>query len=313
MNTFFSQQPLLLAPMAGYTDVAFRALCQSFGCDLAYSEMVSAKGLLYGNERTETYLALGAEETHVAVQLFGHEPPIIKEAIHLVQEALGDRLFCIDLNMGCPAHKIVSNGDGSALMLRPALAGQIVRAATDAAFVPVTVKFRKGYEEDTCVSFAKVLADNGASALTLHPRTRAQQYSGAADYACIRAVKQAVSVPVIGNGDVTDVDSYRRIRNETGCDGVMIGRGALGRPWIFALLRAASRGEDYPIPDRKERMALAYRHAERILAEKGERGLLELRKHMPFYLHGLRGASELRVRANHVKNLEELREILLDS
>ena len=201
--------PVLLAPMAGYTDVVFRTLCSSFGCDLTCTEMISAKGLTYGNEKTGGYLAVGEEEDRIAVQLFGHEPDLLAEAVSITVDRLGPRLAAIDLNMGCPAQKIVSNGDGSALMRTPALAGDIIEAVKRVSPVPVTVKFRKGWDDDTCVSFAKVLESAGADALCLHPRTRLQQYSGTADRIAIAAVKAAVRITVIGNGDITDGETGR--------------------------------------------------------------------------------------------------------
>ena len=307
------EQPVLLAPMAGYTDVVFRALCRSFGCDLCCTEMISAKGLVFGNERTSDYLMLGADEPAVAVQLFGHEPEVLAEAARLVADRLDGRLFCIDLNMGCPAQKIVSNGDGCALMRTPALAGAIVEAVRKAVTVPVTVKFRKGWDSDTCVSFAKVLEEHGANALCVHPRTRVQQYEGKADRSAIAAVKAAVSIPVIGNGDVVDGESAAAMRSETNCDGVMVGRGALGRPWIFAEIKATLNGDPYDRPTVSEQLAIALLHAERIEAEKGPHRLVELRKHLPRYLHGVRNAAALRTRLNGAKSAGEIREILLDS
>ena len=307
------EQPVLLAPMAGYTDVVFRALCRSFGCDLACTEMISAKGLVFGNEKTSDYLTLGAEESSIAVQLFGHEPDVLAEAARLVYDRLGGRLFGIDLNMGCPAQKIVSNGDGCALMRTPALAGAIVEAVRTAVPVPVTVKFRKGWDGDTCVSFAKVLEEHGASALCLHPRTRVQQYEGKADRAAIAAVKASVSVPVIGNGDIVDGPSAAAMLKETRCDGVMVGRGALGRPWIFAEIKAAQNGETYEPPTLSERLRIALLHAERIEAERGPHGLVELRKHLPRYLHGVRNGAALRTRLNAANSAAEIRQILLDS
>jgi len=299
--------------MAGYTDVVFRALCTSFGCDLTYTEMVSAKGLTFGNAKTADYLLLGEEESSVGVQLFGHEPDRMADAAKYVSDRLGPRLRCIDLNMGCPAQKIVSNGDGSALMKTPALAGRIVEAVKAASPVPVTVKFRKGWDGDTCVSFAKMLETSGADAICLHPRTRVQQYEGKADRAAIGAVKAAVHIPVIGNGDITCGESAVSMIRETGCDGVMIGRGALGRPWIFAEVKAALAGAPYAEPDVSERLTIALRHAERIEAVKGPHGLVELRKHLPRYLHGIRGAAALRTRLNDAKTAAEIREFLLDS
>ena len=299
--------------MAGYTDVVFRALCTSFGCDLTYTEMVSAKGLTFGNAKTADYLLLGEEESSVGVQLFGHEPDRMVDAAKYVSDRLGPRLRCIDLNMGCPAQKIVSNGDGSALMKTPALAGRIVEAVKAASPVPVTVKFRKGWDGDTCVSFAKMLETSGADAICLHPRTRVQQYEGKADRAAIGAVKAAVHIPVIGNGDITCGESAVSMIRETGCDGVMIGRGALGRPWIFAEVKAALAGAPYAEPDVSERLTIALRHAERIEAVKGPHGLVELRKHLPRYLHGIRGAASLRTRLNDAKTAAEIREFLLDS
>ncbi len=305
--------PILLAPMAGYTDVVFRALCVSFGCDLTYTEMVSAKGLSFGNVKTAGYLELGENEASVAVQLFGHEPALLADVAKAVCDRLGPRLKCIDLNMGCPAQKIVSCGDGSALMRTPALAGAVVEAVKKASSVPVTVKFRKGWDGDTCVSFAKVLEEHGADALTLHPRTRVQQYEGIADRAAIAAVKAAVSVPVIGNGDITSGESALAMVNETHCDGLMIGRGALGRPWIFREVKAALRGEPYEAPTVSERLKVAVLHAERIADAKGPHGLVELRKHLPRYLSGMRNAAALRARLNEAKSVEEIRQLLLDS
>lgn len=312
-NPFATELPVLLAPMAGYTDAVFRALCASFGCDLAYTEMVSAKGLSFGNERTGTYLALGEDEQRIGVQIFGHEPALMAEVAARICDLLGERLFCIDINMGCPVPKVVNGGDGSALMKTPALAGEVVEAVKRASRVPVTVKFRKGWDGDTCVPFAKVLEEHGADALCLHPRTRAQMYEGKADRTAIAAVKAAVRIPVIGNGDVTGGEDARSLVEETHCDGVMIGRGALGRPWIFAEVKAALQNEAYQPPSRLERMQIACLHAERIEAEKGAHGLIELRKHLPQYLKGMRGAATLRQRLNEAKTVAEIRHILLDS
>lgn len=299
--------------MAGYTDAVFRALCTSFGCDLTCTEMISAKGLTFGNVKTSEYLTLGDGEDAVAVQIFGHEPDLMADAVKLIADRLYTRLRCIDINMGCPAQKIVSNGDGSALMRTPALAGHIIEAVKKASPVPVTVKFRKGWDDDTCISFARVLEESGADALTLHPRTRMQQYQGFADRAAIAAVKAAVHIPVIGNGDIAcGADAVSMLR-ETGCDGVMVGRAALGHPWIFAEIKAAIAGTPYRTPDTSERLEIAIRHAERIEQEKGPHGLVELRKHLPRYLAGIRGAAALRVRLNEAKNAAEIRAFLLDS
>ncbi len=299
--------------MAGYTDIVFRALCTSFGCDLTYTEMVSAKGLTFGNVKTSEYLTLGEDEEQIAVQLFGHEPDRMADAVRIVSDHLGPRLRCIDINMGCPAQKIVTNGDGSALMKTPVLAGQVTEAARRVSPVPVTVKFRKGWDEDTCVSFAKTLENSGADAICLHPRTRVQQYGGTADREAIARVKAAVGIPVIGNGDITDGAGALSMLRETSCDGVMIGRGALGKPWIFREIKAAIANEPYAEPTVAERLAVAIRHAERIEAVKGPHGLVELRKHLPRYFFGIRGAAQLRQRLNDAKNAAEIRAFLLDS
>ncbi len=315
MTPYPAAHPILLAPMAGYTDAAFRALCLGCGCDLTCTEMVSAKGLLFGSVRTTEYLRLAPEESKIAVQLFGHEPDVLSDAAKLVCDALGERLACIDLNMGCPAPKIVSNGDGSALLKNPSLAGRIVAAVAAASRVPVTVKFRKGFDdgENIAVPFAVILEENGASAVTVHPRTRAQQYGGKADRSVIRSVKEAVSIPVIGNGDIASGADALRMLRETGCDGVMAARGALGNPWLFAEIRAAFAGEPYTPPTDRERYETAVLHAERIVAEKGPHGLVELRKHIPFYLRGTRNARELRQKINGVRDVSELRALLLGS
>ena len=313
IEPYACELPVLLAPMAGYTDVVFRALCVSFGCDLTYTEMVSAKGLSFGNAKTGAYLALGENESSVAVQIFGHEPGLMADVAKHICDLLGERLRCIDINMGCPAHKIVSNGDGSALMRDPALAGRITEAVKRASAVPVTVKFRKGWDSDISVPFAKMLEEHGADALTLHARTRVQQYEGTADRAAIAAVKAAVSIPVIGNGDIVDGASAAAMMRETGCDGIMIGRGALGAPWIFSEVKAALRGEPYTRPTVAERLQIACLHAERIEAQKGPHGLVELRKHLPRYLKGMRCAAALRQRLNEAKTVGEIRQLLLDS
>lgn len=312
-DPYRSAHPVLLAPMAGYTDVVFRTLCTSFGCDLTCTEMISAKGLTFGNEKTGGYLAVGEEEDKIAVQLFGHEPGLLAEAVSITADRLGSHLAAIDINMGCPAQKIVSNGDGSALMRTPALAGAIVEAVKRVSPVPVTVKFRKGWDDNTCVSFAKVLEFAGADALCLHPRTRMQQYRGFADRSAIAAVKAAVRIPVIGNGDITDGASAVSMLRETGCDGVMVGRAALGQPWIFREIKAAIAGIPYDAPTLSERLEVAILHAERIEASKGPHGLVELRKHLPRYLHGIRGSAALRTRLNEAKNAAEIRQFLLDS
>ncbi len=300
-----------LAPMAGYTDRSFRLLCREKGADLLISEMVSAKGLLFMSGRTRALYFTKDEDEPYAVQLFGSETETLSAAVRIVEEDLGDKLLAIDLNMGCPAPKIAGNGDGCALMLDPALAGSIVEATAKAAHVPVSVKFRKGWDEahQNAVEFARMCEESGASFLTIHGRTRTQMYSGKADLACMAAVKQAVSIPVIANGDVRDAQSALETLRETGCDGVMVGRGALGNPFVFEEIRCALDGRAYTPPTREERRETALRHARMALEEKGDRAIVELRKHLAFYLRGTKDAAKLRTRVNACRTLEELEKI----
>lgn len=311
-SVFPAGRPVLcLAPMAGFSDRTYRLLCHERGADLLFSEMISAKGLLYGSDKTRSLYLAKAEDEPFSVQLFGSVPDTLAEAVSIIESDLGGKLLSIDLNMGCPAPKITSNGDGSALMLNPALAGDIIEATVKAAHVPVSVKFRKGWDEahENAVEFARVCQGSGAAFVTIHGRTRAQMYAGLADRACMAAVKQAVQIPVIANGDVHDADSALSLLRETGCAGVMIGRGALGNPFVFEEIRAALDGRPYTPPTWEERRQTALRHAQMTLAEKGDHAIIELRKHLAFYLRGYRDAAKLRTRINTCKTLEELEEI----
>ena len=300
-----------LAPMAGFSDRTFRLLCRERGADLVTSEMISAKGLLFMSKKTRALYLPEEGDAPYAVQLFGNEPETLANAVAIVERDLGGQLLAIDLNMGCPAPKIAGNGDGSALMRDPVLAGQIVRATVDAAHVPVSVKFRKGWDaaHENAVEFARVCEANGASFLTIHGRTREQMYSGVADRACMAAVKQAVKIPVIANGDVHSAQTALDTLKETGCDGVMIGRGALGNPFVFEEIICALECKPYTPPTWDERRETAMRHARMALNEKGEHAIIELRKHLAFYLRGMHDAAKLRTRINSCKTLEELEQI----
>ena len=313
MQTFFpADRPIVcLAPMAGFSDRTFRLLCRERGADLVTSEMISAKGLLYGSDKTRSLYLVKEEDAPYSVQLFGSAPDTLARAVAILEDDLGEQLRSIDLNMGCPAPKIAGNGDGSALMLDPALAGRIIEATVNAAHVPVSVKFRKGWDETqgNAVEFARVCQESGASFVTIHGRTRKQMYAGLADRACMAAVKRAVSIPVIANGDVHDGESAISLLQETGCDGIMIGRGALGNPFLFEEIRAALDGKPYAPPTWDERRETALRHAQMTLDEKGDHAIIELRKHLVFYLRGIRDAAKLRTRINSCKTLEELQQI----
>lgn len=307
--------PLLLAPMAGFSDMSFRVLCKSLGCDLTVTEMVSAKGLFYGSQKTAELLETDPAERPVVMQIFGREPEIMADMAQRLAERYGEALLAIDINMGCPAPKITGNGEGSALMREPLLAGHIVETVAKKAGVPVTVKIRKGYDarHENAAEIARIAEDSGAAAITVHGRTREQMYAGSADYAAIAAVRAAVKIPVIGNGDVRDGDSALRLLRQTRCDGIMIGRGALGNPFVFSEVRAALRGETYTPPTWAERMETAVRHTRMTAANKGERGILELRKHIVYYLSGIPGAARLRTRLQNAETAEEMAQILLDT
>lgn len=298
--------PVALAPMAGVTDKAYRLLCREMGCGLTVTEMVSAKAIYYKNRGTARLMEIEEAERPVALQLFGSDPEIMAEIAAQVAEGPWD---IIDVNMGCPVPKIVKNGEGSALMRDPELAGRIVDAMVRAQKKPVTVKFRKGFSEQevNAVEFVKVLEANGASALTVHGRTREQMYSGKADREIIRRVKEAVKIPVFGNGDVTDGASALAMFRETGCDGIMIGRAAQGDPWIFREVAAALRGEDGPDCGiaLEERIRMMKLHAERLIALKGERtAMMEMRRHAAWYIAGLKGCAKHRRELNEVSDLQ---------
>ena len=307
--------PLLLAPMAGFSDMSFRVLCKSLGCDLTVTEMVSAKGLFYGSQKTAELLETDPAERPVVMQIFGREPEIMADMARRLAERYREALLAIDINMGCPAPKITGNGEGSALMREPLLAGHIVETVAKKTGVPVTVKIRKGYDarHENAAEIARIAEDSGAAAITVHGRTREQMYAGSADYAAIAAVRAAVKIPVIGNGDVRDGDSALRLLRQTRCDGIMIGRGALGNPFVFSEVRAALRGEAYTPPTWAERMETAVRHTRMTAANKGERGILELRKHIVYYLSGIPGAARLRTRLQNAETAEEMAQILLDT
>ncbi len=298
---------LILAPMAGVTDLPFRLLCSEQGAGMTGMEMVSAKAILYGNKNTEGLLAIHPQEGPVSLQLFGSDPKIISEMAARIEE----RPFAVlDLNMGCPVPKIVNNGEGSALMREPKLAGEIIAATVKAVKKPVTVKIRKGFDEAhvNAVEIAKIAEDAGAAAIAVHGRTREQFYSGRADWEIIAKVKEAVSIPVIGNGDVTDGESARRMLSETGCDGVMIGRGARGNPWLFGEIAAfLEDGRILPAPSMEEKKKMILRHAALQLEIKGEyTGVREMRKHLSWYTAGLPNSARLRGQVNLAECFEQI-------
>lgn len=339
------KNPFILAPLAGITDAPFRRICGEMGAALVCSEMVSAKGLWYKDKNTDKLLDILPGEAPVSYQIFGHEPEIVAEAVRMLNRRPH---VLLDINMGCPVPKIVRNEEGSALMRKPKLVYEVVRAAVEASEKPVTVKIRAGWNdaEKNAAEVARAIEAAGASAVAVHGRTREQFYSGSADWTVIADVKQAVSIPVIGNGDVTDVASARRMMRETGCDFVMIGRGALGNPWIFEQLawawengefdsacgaggraasdvqaamqgdaQAAARDETMAaapkLPDKQEKIRMMLRHFDDVCALKGEyTAVREMRKHVGWYLKGLPGAAAFRGKVNQINDADALREAI---
>ncbi len=298
---------LILAPMAGVSDLPFRLLCRKQGAGLVCMEMVSAKAILYKNRNTEELLTIDPKEHPVSLQLFGSDPDIISEIAKQIEERPFDIL---DLNMGCPVPKVVNNGDGSALMKNPRLAGEIIEKTARAIKKPLTVKIRKGFDDAhvNAVELAHIAQESGAAAVAVHGRTREQYYAGHADWDIIRQVKEAVSIPVIGNGDIRTPEDVAAMAEQTGCDGYMIARGAEGNPWIFRqILHYFETGEHLSRPDFSEVTEMLLRHAKMQIDCKGDyTGIREIRKHAAWYTAGYRNSSKLRGRINEVENYEQL-------
>ena len=302
---------VILAPMAGITDATFRGICASMGCELTYTEMVSAKGMSYNNKNTAPLLEIHPYEKFRSIQLFGSEPDILAA---MAKKLDGSPFDIIDINMGCPATKIVKNGDGSALMKDPDKIGRIVEAVSKASKKPLTIKIRKGFDElnKNAVEVAKIAESAGVCAIAVHGRFRTQFYSGTADWDIIREVKEAVKIPVIGNGDVVDLDSYLAILKHTNCDGVMIGRAAQGNPWIFKeiseFLKTGKKPQSVTIT---ERFKTALLHTTEIIRAKGEYiGVREMRKHLCWYVKGLKGNAEVRKEMVKLSSLDEVKALM---
>ncbi len=302
---------LFLGPMAGVTDLPFRILCKEQGADLVYTEMVSAKGVQYNNKNTEQLLQIAEEERPAALQLFGADPDILSETAKRLEHRNFDIL---DINMGCPVPKVVNNGEGSALMKNPKLIGEIVRKVSTGISKPVTVKIRKGFHDGSinAVEVAKIAEENGAKAIAVHARTREQFYSGQADWEVIRQVKEAVTVPVIGSGDVfTPLDAKAMIE-QTGCDSIMMARGTRGNPWLFAQIKEyLNHGILIPKPEFDEVKKMILRHAVMLSDYKGENiAIREMRKHVAWYTTGYPGSAKLRNHVNEIENMEDLKKLL---
>ncbi len=303
--------PFLLAPLAGVTDAVMRRLCFRQGASLAYTEMVSGKGLYYDDRKTESLLYIPEDSGPVSIQIFGSDPEIMGCAAEMLA---GRPNISLNINMGCPVPKVVKNGDGSALMKDPDKVYDVVRAVVEKAGKPVSVKFRKGFDDQhvNAVEVAKACQAAGASAVIVHGRTREQYYSGKADWGIIKAVKEAVSIPVVGNGDVFSAGDGIRMMEETGCDLVMVARGAQGNPWIFRELMAAWRGDPVPPrPDQKEISAMMTEHLDQLIQLKGEYSAVrEMRKHIAWYTKGQRNGSAMRRAVNQIESADQMREAI---
>lgn len=302
---------IILAPMAGVTDLPFRLLCHEQGAGLSCMEMISAKAIFYGNKNTEQLMEIHPEEGNTSLQLFGSDPEIISEMAKRIEEK---PFSILDINMGCPVPKVVNNGEGSALMKNPRLAEQIIAKTVQAVKKPVTVKIRKGFDEEhvNAVEMARIAEASGAAAVTVHGRTREQYYAGKADWNIIAQVKAAVSIPVIGNGDITDGSSAIAMMEQTGCDGVMVGRACRGNPWIFREINHyLQTGESLPLPDTEEMRSLIHRHARLQLEHKGEyTGVREMRKHLSWYTAGIPHSAAFRQQINSMETIEELEQAI---
>ena len=311
IGTVEISHPVALGPMAGVTDLPFRRLCREMGCGLLYTEMVSAKALSYHNKNTEPILETEDGEHPLAVQLFGSEPELLADMAKKLEEGPYD---IIDLNMGCPVPKVVNNHEGSALMKDPILAGKVIEAMAKAVKKPVTVKIRRGWDESSvnAVEIARIAQESGAAAVAVHGRTRQQYYSGKADWEIIRQVKEAVKIPVIGNGDITDASSAKKMMEETGCDGIMVARAAKGNPWIFKHIQhQLETGEELPKPSRQEVADMMLLHARLQLQIKGDYiGIREIRKHAAWYTAGYKNSSKLRGKINEVESYAQLEALL---
>lgn len=302
---------VFLAPMAGITDVSYREIAVDMGCDLVYSEMVSAKALHYGSRNTESLLRISEKEKPIAVQLFGSEKEILARTAEVLSE--NEDILLFDINMGCPAPKIVKNGEGAALMREPSKAADIIRAVKKATQKPVTCKFRRGYhmDQETALDFAKRMEEAGADLVTVHGRFRDQFYSGASDWNIIRRIKEALSIPVIGNGDIFSGSDARRMLEETGVDGVMVARGALGNPWIFQEIKAVLEGRAYAPPTGPQVLDMVLHHYKQSLKHDGtHRAVREMRKHVAWYLKGLYQNSEIKARINEETDPERVFDLL---
>ncbi len=304
---------VFLAPMAGITDLPFRMLCREQGCGLTYTEMVSAKGLHFTGVQENELLRTHPLERPCAVQLFGNDPALMAEMAKRIEAEKTGEIGLIDINMGCPVRKVVGSSEGCALMKDIRLASDIIQAVSKAVSIPVTVKFRKGWdrESDLAVEFAKMAEDSGAAAVAVHARTREQMYSGKADWDTIASVKSAVKIPVIGNGDIFNAQDAVDMFNETGCDAVMVARGAQGNPWIFRQILALLSGEQPVFPGEQERIELAKRHILLACEYKGEKAAIpEMRKHVSWYIKGMRDAASMRCRVNQAVSAREMFDLL---